>query len=158
MLPACRHQIEWPVNLVHWSNGAKTRHGRPLRDASRAGWIRAGRADTLFLWVANRCGVCAAVSACMADRCGAHPVGAGTRRFGATGVEFTLHQGRERWSRVRSTTLVQDNDGRKSHDAIARVQVSPVFEKVIPQAVKPAARGDVRAAMHIQDILEPDSL
>lgn len=145
MLPAYRHRIGWPVNLVQRSKPAETRHGRPLRDASRVGSIRAGRADTLFLWVANCCGVCATVSGCVADRCGAHAVGAGTWRFGATSVEFRLHHGRARWSRARSTTLVQDNDGRKSHDAITHVQVWPVFEKVIPQAVKPAARGDVPA-------------
>ena len=82
----------------------------------------------------------------------------GLRSFKAIGVEFTLDPGNARELRAKSTAVVLGDYERKANDAIRRHLVWHKFKQVISQAIEPVAGGAFRCTIHIQDVLEPQSL
>lgn len=82
----------------------------------------------------------------------------GLRGFKVAGIEFTLDPGNARELRAKSTAVVLGDYERKANELVARYKIWPHFQRVVEKVIKPAAHGGFRATLHIQDILDQQSL
>lgn len=80
------------------------------------------------------------------------------RRVKAVGVELTLDPQAAREIRAKSTALVLGDYERKADGEVRKLRVWAKFAQIVADVVRPLAQHDFRSTIHIQDVLEPESL
>lgn len=80
------------------------------------------------------------------------------RHVKAVGVEMALDPQGARELAATSTAVVAGDFARSVDKQVARMHVWERFESVIKEGIAPLAQSGFRATIHIQDILQPDTL
>ena len=80
------------------------------------------------------------------------------RRLKAVGVELILDPLAAREIRAKSTTVVLGDYERKADAEVRKLRVWHKFTQIIEEVVRPLAQHGFRSTIHIEDILEPESL
>jgi hypothetical protein len=80
------------------------------------------------------------------------------RRLKAAGVELTLDPEAARLLSAKSTAVVLDDYKRKADQEVARLHVWETFTRIIEDVVRPLAEADFRSTIHVEDVLQPETL
>jgi hypothetical protein len=80
------------------------------------------------------------------------------RRIKAAGVELTLDPEAAREIRAKSTAVVRGDYERKADSEVRKLHAWDKFTRIIEDTVRPLAQDGFRSTIHIEDMLEPESL